>query len=364
MFAHWPCAGLKSWAMIYRNNKNSLNLLKYYILVIFLMGACSSKNIIGRKEHNFNEVPKNILWFQVAGLTTQQLALLRYNEENGSIQTAFERMNCFGHLWQFNFYKLRPSAKESFDAQILGIKNIQNSCQDYKNKTFWQRFKEGSRRVGIFEVFPESNESIVNNLTCRDENNLKEVVVWKMSDEKKRKGRKYFNYKGKIPSSSGVHYDKSCGEGDLNCFSTMQENLREVRKQFLKEGKNNILIVRDFKFKKLLLRKNIHQAQEYLRELQTAIVEYLQYANEKRDTLVLISGGSPRAIEFPSRGKQWEDYLKGKNNFLFKKQGLMSPVFAYGSGAEGFCGIYEESEMVYRIFQNTERPKELLDLLQ
>ena len=52
----------------------------------------------------------------------------------------------------------------------------------------------------------------------------------------------------------------------------------------------------------------------------------------------------------PKKGKEWFEFERKGKHVVFRNASLLSPVLAKGAGAENFCGVFEEYEMVKRIF--------------
>jgi len=63
----------------------------------------------------------------------------------------------------------------------------------------------------------------------------------------------------------------------------------------------------------------------------------------------LLSSAASYGLEFPNQGKDWIKFEKSGENVLYKKQSLLSPLFAHGAQAQNMCGIYEESEVAKRL---------------
>jgi hypothetical protein len=101
--------------------------MKYFLILILI--GCSSVKTINLKEHYFNNLPKNIVWFQVAGLSPEHLAMIRF--EKSDLGEVLENATCLGNMWTYNSYKLRPSPHESFLSQVTGKTNIKGICQDF-----------------------------------------------------------------------------------------------------------------------------------------------------------------------------------------------------------------------------------------
>ena len=114
------------------------------------------------------------------------------------------------------------------------------------------------------------------------------------------------------------------------------------------------MIVRVGGFLKALKNKNISRAKEILFELEK-IIKQFQSLNSDFKSLTLLTSTSSRLIEMPKRWLDWTEYQKRGKKILFKRNSLLSSAWATGLGAENFCGIYEESEVLNRFLW---RPKD------
>ena len=77
----------------------------------------------------------------------------------------------------------------------------------------------------------------------------------------------------------------------------------------------------------------------------------------KRDPLILVTSSAVRNIELPYAGRDWKSFEKKGKKVLYQRNSLMSYAMASGAGAENFCGIFEESEILKRIIWRPENRK-------
>ena len=60
-------------------------------------------------------------------------------------------------------------------------------------------------------------------------------------------------------------------------------------------------------------------------------------------------------------GKNWAEF-EAKGKFVdFKRAKLSATVFATGSGAENYCGFYDSSDILTRLFWDPSDNKSLLE---
>ena len=63
------------------------------------------------------------------------------------------------------------------------------------------------------------------------------------------------------------------------------------------------------------------------------------------------------------KGKGWGSFIAGKNNLIYKRSSVISPLWVKGPRAENYCGMYEEAEFLQRTMQNfTKKRLEVLGL--
>ncbi len=326
------------------------SLFKNLLLILFLFSGCSSVQTLNLSPHSFGGKAKNIIWIQIAGFQAEHLAMIRFNSPQSAI-TSFEDVHCSGSAWNYNLYGLRPKASEGFLSQIVGSKNITGTCEDYSRKPIWGFLNQSSHKVGIFEIEAGKGSLSTANSCLGKEGFLSNTILWKME-----KGGKdeLFHYLGKQKfEKSKVYYDKSCLKG--NCFATLYDNVKSLWNRFKKEQGQSVFIIRDFSFLKALKARDIPKAREILVELEKTL-KFMKEENQKtNDTLFLVTSSESQNIELPKKGKEWFEFESKGRNVIFKNTSLLSPVFAKGPGAENFCGIYEEFEILKRFFWESDK---------
>jgi hypothetical protein len=326
-----------------------------YVLIIMMGISCAQVTSLNLKKHQFGQIPTKIVWIQVAGLQEEHLAMLKFSKQSAGFKTSFEEFLCIGKSWEYNLFKIRPKAYATFQSQLTGKKNIKNTCEDYSIKPIWKYVIPKGYQVGIFEGEMSNENSLIKSKQCKKPENefLDDVTLWKMN-KPSSKGSKLFHLNEKRDyKPSTVYYDKSCLTGD--CYSTLSQNIIGVHKEFTRKSKNYVFMVRDFNFSESLNRGNYKKYKSDLIELEKA-VRYFQEESEKRtDMLVLVTTAGTKNIEFPRSGREWQSFEQ-KGTFLTnKKTTLISTVFATGARAENFCGIYDQSNILSRIFSGAKQ---------
>lgn len=300
--------------------------------------------------HSFSGKPKNIVWLQIAGFQEEHLAMIRFSSPQSAI-TSFEDVHCSGKAWNYNLYGLRPKAPSGFLSQIVGSKNITGTCEDFSRKPLWGFLNQSSHKVGIFEIDPGSG-SLSNANSCLGKGRfLSNTTLWKME-----KGGKedLFHYLGtKKFEKNKVYYDKSCLKG--NCFATLYDNVKSIWNRFKKDQGQSIFIIRDFSFLSALKSRNVPRAREILVELEKALKFMKDEHQRSNDTLFLVTSSESQNIELPRKGDEWFEFETKGKKVLFRNTSLLSPVLAKGPGSENFCGIYEEYEILKRVFWESDK---------
>lgn len=331
-------------------------------IVLIFSSACSEVETLNLLPHNFNQRPSRIIWLQIAGLSEEHLALIKFGQDAGAKQLSFEKSRCMGKLWNYNLFKIRPSAKESFSSQMTGSKNIINSCQDYKKTSLWSLLQKRGYTNLLFESGIAPQHSLASYRQCKDLGEyakpLKNIYFW--TSYKKVKGAKSlpdaeFHYQNNksIFRPGLIYADQSCSR--RGCFSTLSANVKYLFNPYFESKKKFFAVIKDFSYYESLNRGNIKKAREILFEIEKSI-QYIQEVSKKSGrVLILITSASVKNIELPKRGKEWVQYEKRGKNVLFKNNALISTVWAMGPSAENFCGIYEESEIYKRLIISTNK---------
>ena len=98
-----------------------------------------------------------------------------------------------------------------------------------------------------------------------------------------------------------------------------------------------------------------------LNDFDDAIGKALDFAEKDGNTLVIVTGDHETGgftlastIKKTEDGKSYSDYSEITGTFSTKgHSATLIPVFAYGPGAEAFSGIYENTEIFYKILNAT-----------
>jgi hypothetical protein len=331
-----------------------MNQSKVSYLLFLLCVSCAQVTSLNLQKHQFGQVPTKIIWIQVAGFEEEHLATLKFDSQKTDSKSSFENFLCIGKAWEYNLFDIRPTAYSSFHGQLTGKVNIKNSCVDYRQKPVWSYIAAKGYKVGAFEGEMDEENSFLKAEKCSESKEyLQNLSIWKMA--KAPKGNKNFyhvNEKSDFEKDL-TYYDRSCLTGE--CYSTLSQNIQSVFTQFSRKSKNYMFIVRDFNYKENLNKNNYKKYKNSLIELEKTVDYFINLSNKNKDMLVLLTSASSRSIVYPRSGKQWQAFEK-KGSFLKQdKSKLINTVFASGARAENFCGVYNQSEIVKRMFSGAKQ---------
>lgn len=324
--------------------------MKLIVIFFFILG-CTQATSLNLKKHQFGKIPTKIIWIQVAGLSVEHLAMLKFSYPSRTQKTAFEQSLCHGNMWEYNLFELRPSANMGFLSQLTGKKNIKNNCSDFDKKPIWKYMTPKGYKAGIFEGEVPLKSSLLASKKCSEhEDYLDDVIMWSMS--KPKKGSKTFHVNTSTAYELGkTYFDQSCSRGD--CFTSFSRNVEASYKQFSRNSSNHLFVVRNFRFQKYLKQNKPLKAGEELTQINEVLNYFQKRAKKRDDMLVLLTSAEAQEVDFPKSGEQWEQYIK-RGRFVKRiNSKLISSVFAYGARAENFCGVFEQSEVLSRIFSGT-----------
>lgn len=322
-------------------------------LTFLLIAGCAQVTSLNLQKHQFGKLPTKIVWIQVAGLSEEHLALLKYSYPSADIKTSFENSLCVGKTWEYNLHSIRPEPAGGFMAQITGKKNIKNSCEDYSLRPVWSYVLANGYKAGVFEGESEEGESILEAKTCDKPDFLRGLHVWKM-DRKPPENADFFHVEENAEfKPDSVYYDRSCLSEE--CFSTLSSNVVKTFEAFSRNANNYLYIVRNFQYLKHLKGTKVAKTREELNQLNKIVGYFQRIAEKRNDFLLLVTSSATRDAQFPRQGKQWTGYEKQGAGFVAERSNLMSSVFVNGARAENFCGIYEQSEIMSRIFSGAKQ---------
>jgi len=342
-------------------------MLKIILLCLLVFSGCTTNLEIGGNRHHFGRVPQNIIWFQISGLSSTQIPLIKYTHQPVE-KSLFETAVCHGQTYDANFNNLRPGASEFFNAQVLSTKLIsKNICEEFNSKVpIWRVFQEDKRKVAILELNASREESLLNLRDCENNFLIDETLVFKRAPDRAFSDQ-LFEIEKSRPLSKGVYFEKYC-DTEGKCRASKFETIKYFLKNSFKPGKINFLQIRDFGYQKLIKNNQAQSIKLYLKELSSIVNWIRSESNHERKTLIIISGAEPVAINFPKKGKEWINFETSGYGLSFNNRELMSPVLAWGPSSELFCGVMDNidiSKRVYnRFFQKNFEFESIIDSLK
>jgi len=320
--------------------------MKWALISFLFLAGCAQVTSLNLRRHQFGMQPSKIIWFQIAGLDEEHLAMLRFGYPTVDNKTVLESSVCVGHAWSFNLYHLRPTPAASFLSQLTGKKDIQDSCTDWKHRPLWNTLTGHGYVSGIIEVDSRGKESLAAARECEDgQNFLGDSTLWLMQASAPANTTPYLPSE-ELQYKPGVYWDRSCNS--RGCGTTLSSALASLYTPFSKRSTKHVFIVRDYSFLHALERKDLVAARDILAEIDRSVGPFMKVAEGKDDMLVIVSGGGAIDLDFPAEGKDWQQFEKSGANAFPRRGELSVPVFAQGARAENFCGMYEESQIFER----------------
>ncbi len=330
---------------------------KLNLFLLFLLVSCARTGVLNFKEFHYATFPKRVVWIQVPGFLEEHISFQKVANVNNLAKNSFEEASCMGKMWSYNLFKLRPSAYEGTLAQLVGKKNIANSCVDSKQPPIWKYLQKSGYKTAILEQVFDKKDSLLKLQECPLEPNeqsfLHNTIFWSMSDPKNSQSQKFHRQESLKYEDNQIYYDKSCQNG--HCFSDVNSNAMYTFKDFARKNPFYIYIVRDFGLSESIKSKKVDQLREKIVELDKLFHFFIEKAKEDSELLVIVSSTAGVNLEFPSDGKDWVNFETKGENLLFRNSSLTNPVFAFGARAENFCGLYEEAELMPRVLFSSKK---------
>jgi len=318
---------------------------KIIFLTFLLVSGCAQVTSLGLKKHEFGSVPSKIIWFQVAGLSEEHLALLKYGPDAKGL--SFERAMCVGKVWNYNLYHLRNTSQLTFMSQMSGTKNVTENCSEFKAKPIWNYLKDNGYASAILESEADDDQRLNWYFQCdkAPSADLQNLSYWVRS-KKGDANQSYFPGENYQRGKRGIFTNRSCLQGE--CLSTLNEDFLHVERQLAAESKKYLLIVRDFTFLNSLKVNNFKQAKSKLLELAQLYQFALKLSEESGDHLILLTSSESKVIQLPKEGKDWFNFERGKITPQ-QSPSLINLSLASGARSENFCGFYDDSQILDRI---------------
>jgi hypothetical protein len=317
-------------------------------LLLLLVASCAQVTSLNLRRHEFGRQPSKVVWFQVAGLDAEHLALLRFGGNSIESRTEMEGALCAGRAWSFNLYDLRPAAAASFLAQTTGKKDVRGSCEDWSLRPLWSYLAPYNYKTGVLEIGAPEASSWSSTACGKPAANFRgQSTLWVMGPKAPAGSVPYLPSEQQDFEAGKVYWDRSCGP--IGCGTNLGSVLSALYPPFAKNTKRHVLVVRDHSYARALEARDYRAATEILREIDKSVGLFMRAAETGDDMLVLVSGAAAVDLDFPAAGKEWQQFMLKGTHMAARHTELSSPVFAHGARAENFCGVYEESQIFDRI---------------
>lgn len=318
--------------------------MKFLVLLLFM--GCAQVTSLNLKKHQFGLIPTKIIWFQIAGLEEEQIALLRFDQTTDK-KTSFEENICYGQTWNYNLYKIRNTAEATFLSQMLGKKNVKENCEDTKLRAIWDYIYPNGYVTAVLESGATDNQSLLNFNNCGDQGKKFINNLYFFLGKKPVSGASTFHYSDQFSvRSSQIMYDRSCGE--KSCSSSITENFKAIYSKFRKLSSKHLMIIRDFSYLRALEKRDFSSARDILGDIERAYADALKLT-QSNDYLILLTSGDSKFVDMPNQGKEFYEFSKSFSNATVKRTKLTNLVMASGARSENFCGIYDDSDIFDRI---------------
>jgi hypothetical protein len=318
--------------------------MKWFLLLA--LAGCAQVTSLNLKKHQFGLLPTKVIWFQVAGLEEEQIAMIRF-QETSEKRTAFEENLCVGKTWNYNLYSLRAAAPATFLSQITGKKNVKGSCEDANLRPIWNYINPNGYQTAIVESGAVGPQALQDLGRCGEEGLKFLSSLYYFSRSTPPADAATFHYSEEVKLvPNQVTYDRTCGAA--NCGSSIAEDFKAVYARFRRISDKHLVIVRDFSYLRALENRDFAKAREILVDLENTYAEALKLT-ASNDYLVLLTTGESKFVDLPDQGKAFYEFEKSNKNASTKRTKLTNLVLASGARAENLCGIYEDSQVFERI---------------
>lgn len=318
------------------------------VLISFLSVGCSSNQTLALKNHKYSSQPSRIIWLQLPGFAEEHLAMLTFLDSLGGRQTSFGQFMCVGKGWSYDLFNLRVDAGKSFRAQMSGNKNSNLECGEHNKNLIWKVLAEQGFKSALFERGVNWRQSIFRKSYCPEDDLYKDATIFRM-EEKVGSNPTFHAQEKQKYELNRVYFDKSCNSS--GCHNSLFKNIESVYRTFIEENSKTLFVVRDHEyFNKLSGRKPL-EAVESLIQVEKLIQFFLKETEKDNETTFIVSTGESMKLSFPTQGKRWKEFARSGKNLVYGPSSLMNNIFAIGSKAENFCGIYEESDVYRRLLK-------------
>ena len=133
------------------------------------------------------------------------------------------------------------------------------------------------------------------------------------------------------------------------------------RKRDQKNKSRFLYLASDYQYLESIRNKDLSGIEERINDLEKMVTYFKKFSQTNSDTLFVLTTGNSVHFDFPKSGKQWRSFQRRGKYLTFGHSSLQGQAFAFGPGAENFCGIFEESDLLRRVLWSPE-DRAIIDL--
>ena len=326
-----------------------------WLIVIVCLASCSRTTTINLKPKTLSITPKNVIWIQIPGFELEHAAMVRFSSADSRNLLPLEDVECIGSAWSYNYYDLRPDASASTLSQLTGSPEITKNCAANDRFPAWQYYRTLGYETYAIESGVNQKTSLLAHANCNQGNFTDGLTLLTMQASREKSTEQYFHYQSnKKLKKNSVNWDQTC-QKDNRCYATLLNNIRAIWSGVNESGRGVFLLIRNFEYLEHLKSGKIQLAREVLSETDK-IVSFFKEQLGSEQTLILVTGSQTQSLRLPEQGREWIDFEKKGKNVILERSRLVSPVLATGPSSENFCGVYDDSRILYRQFYRPEAP--------
>lgn len=329
-----------------------LNKWFFYKLIILALFGCAQVTGINLRKHQFSQKPEKIIWFQIAGLHEEHFSWIYFDPDEKL--NSYNQFLCFGKAWNYTMKDLRHDSTVGFRVQDTAKMNITGECEDFSHKPIWSYLKEKGYASGILEIASNSKNSLQQVKKCDKDPYLRDAHVWISRDQLKESDRSFHADLKENYQTDRFYFDKSCFKGE--CVSNRIQNVERLYNWIKDKKDKHLFIVKEYGYEQALKSRDFQKAKKILREYNVLIESFLPKTIDS-NTLFIVTGTSSIGVEIPGKGMDLKAFLDKGLKANYRDTMLLSPVLASGARSENFCGMFNESELMKRIFSEPAQSK-------
>ncbi|MDH4467632.1 MAG: hypothetical protein QE271_06195 [Bacteriovoracaceae bacterium] len=352
----------------------------FFFLSLISFFSCVQQPTIGLNTHQFNYFPGRVIYFFLPGLDFSQVEFGFVDDgvkNSKNTNNIFRKSVCIGQTINYNLTDLRPSPLSVLLMQLSGKINQDDSkCSAWEGSIFAGPYREfdGSEKNRFFQSsvssaykgkkeFPvfwlesgvSDESSLIKSKKCEGEQWTKSIHYFLLnSNADTSQLKSYQMWIQNVKPPVGFYRENSCDQ--KKCSNTKKEIFLKMLQKLASDKRFAIVWV-DYDLLNAINRKDWKEVYQKLNEYQELIDTAVNTLPS--DTLTIVSAASSMPIVYPAEGNAWKEMDQNKDpkknwTWIKSHSSLGSPLFSFGAAAENFCGIYESSEVYYRMLRGLE----------